>query len=404
MKKYARCSFFTVLILLALKGFIFGSQMDSGVQKTPFPEPGGTYSIGTAEYYWIDDSRDETLTADPDDKRRLMVQVWYPTDRVFDGKGSPYILSPDEFGNDPRMNKLRTIRTHGMPDAPLSGKQKTYPVLIFSHGMNMSRFSNTAQVEHLVSHGYIVFGTDHTFYNRSRKYPDGYVIDGYRRTPYEKIKDDPRKTAENMYEAYDRLETDVWLKDAEFVLGKIRSLNRRSGQKFCNRLDLHRIGMFGYSFGGITALEMCSRYPEIKAGVSYDGGKMGDGWKNGLSQSFLFVEPEKAVRSRAEVEGAGGNYEVYRERLKIMDSREKTYFEKARNINYVLTFSGITHEHFNDMGLFFPPPERFMDIGLCHRIINDYTLAFFDRYLKNKKSDLLVAFRGKYRGVTFQKK
>lgn len=43
-----------------------------------FPRPTGPYEIGTVTYHWVDAERPEVFTADPDDRRELMVQVWYP--------------------------------------------------------------------------------------------------------------------------------------------------------------------------------------------------------------------------------------------------------------------------------------------------------------------------------------
>jgi predicted dienelactone hydrolase len=43
-----------------------------------FPHPTGPYQIGTLTYHWVDAARPEVFTADPNARRELMVQVWYP--------------------------------------------------------------------------------------------------------------------------------------------------------------------------------------------------------------------------------------------------------------------------------------------------------------------------------------
>ena len=43
-----------------------------------FPKPTGSYAIGTVTYHWVDLSRPELFTTDPNDHRELMAQVWYP--------------------------------------------------------------------------------------------------------------------------------------------------------------------------------------------------------------------------------------------------------------------------------------------------------------------------------------
>ncbi len=377
---------------------------NSNTTKKVFPKPAGPYNIGTQNFYWIDESRNETFTKDPIDKRRTMVQVWYPTDQKIKVKGYPYIANPDEFGDSKRIKKFLNIRTNSILDAIISKKLEKYPVIIFSHGMDNSRFTNTSQVEHLVSHGYIVFGIEHTFFNRSQVYPDGYKIVGNGYPKHKKIKDDPKQTVKNDFEAYDNLEKNIWLKDAEYVINKIRGLNKFSKSKFYNRLDLNNMGMFGYSFGGTTTIEICSKYPDIKAGVNYDGPKVGDAWKKGLTQPFLFVERKDVLKTRKEVEAAGRDYELYLENRKVKKFRDKTFFDITKNINYILTLSGTSHKHLNDHGLLEPQDVKLMDVKLCHKILNEYTLAFFDKYLRNKNSDLLNRFPGNYKEAQFKKK
>jgi hypothetical protein len=43
-----------------------------------FPQPTGQYPIGTLTYHWIDTTRSEVFTADPQVRRQLLVQIWYP--------------------------------------------------------------------------------------------------------------------------------------------------------------------------------------------------------------------------------------------------------------------------------------------------------------------------------------
>jgi predicted dienelactone hydrolase len=42
------------------------------------PPPTGPYAIGTLTYHWVDAHRGEVFSADPNDQRELMVQIWYP--------------------------------------------------------------------------------------------------------------------------------------------------------------------------------------------------------------------------------------------------------------------------------------------------------------------------------------
>jgi hypothetical protein len=47
-------------------------------EKIELPVPIGKFAIGRQFFYWTDETRLETITDAPDDKRRLFVQIWYP--------------------------------------------------------------------------------------------------------------------------------------------------------------------------------------------------------------------------------------------------------------------------------------------------------------------------------------
>src|SRR5215470_15592200 len=49
--------------------------------KAPFAPPKGPFAVGTHEYLWLDQSREETFTKEPADRRHLLVRVWYPAER-----------------------------------------------------------------------------------------------------------------------------------------------------------------------------------------------------------------------------------------------------------------------------------------------------------------------------------
>src|SRR5215216_6354567 len=60
-----------------------------------FPHPSGPYEIGTLTYHWVDADRPELFTADPNDRRELMVQIWYPAEGDPSSPRAPYIQDAD---------------------------------------------------------------------------------------------------------------------------------------------------------------------------------------------------------------------------------------------------------------------------------------------------------------------
>ena len=68
------------------------------------PKPGGAYVVGTVIYNWIDASRADIVSAAPDDKRQLVVQIWYPAEVKPDLQTAPYM---------PEMTVLRPAFKQG---------------------------------------------------------------------------------------------------------------------------------------------------------------------------------------------------------------------------------------------------------------------------------------------------
>ena len=67
------------LIVVALSGFsVYASTL---LPIFTMPEPNGSYGIGTIARHLTDESRAETHSEDPNDKRELMINVWYPVDK-----------------------------------------------------------------------------------------------------------------------------------------------------------------------------------------------------------------------------------------------------------------------------------------------------------------------------------
>ena len=72
-------------------------------------------------------------------------------------------------------------------EAPLSGDENNYPVLVFSHGMDGMRSLNTFQMEEPASRGYIVVSIEHAFAACGTVFSDG-SLGGV--IPYELMEDE----------------------------------------------------------------------------------------------------------------------------------------------------------------------------------------------------------------------
>ncbi|TCZ78433.1 carboxylic ester hydrolase [Paenibacillus albiflavus] len=371
-----------------------------------FEKPTGPYAVGTAVYHWIDEQRRETYSDNPDDKRELMVQFWYPAATEEGGKEmSTYLQNSSKMAEAISSNMmdlpsftlshLGLVKTHSIQEAMLSDSESRYPVLIFSHGMIGYRNQNMFQMEELASHGYIVVGIDYAYEAAASVYPDG-------RVAMSKI--DSSLTSNARYEMH----IPLWTSDATFVLNQLEKINQNDATgRFTGKLDLERIGMLGHSFGGAVSVQMLQNDSRVKAALSMDGGFYGPPVSNkGLGKPFFMMYAEETysriMTSYDDVAKQLGG--VSRE---TFEAPRKEYIEKSNNAlaggGLSLLIPGSKHASFSDLTLFFPwlglsGPDPRRD----HRIVNEFSVAFFDRYLKGKNDSALQALAAKYPEVNFK--
>jgi predicted dienelactone hydrolase len=132
------------------------------------PEPSGPYAVGTFEYSVTDDSRKERYA--PVRNRELYVEVWYPADKSVAG-GFPVRALFQELYEGAYTRQsflfgyLKHVPTHSHVQAPVaSPDHRRFPVLLFNHALELGFTSqNQLLMEHLASHGYVVFSIAHPY-------------------------------------------------------------------------------------------------------------------------------------------------------------------------------------------------------------------------------------------------
>jgi hypothetical protein len=58
------------------------------------PAPSGRHRMGRASYDWVDAQRAEICSSDPQDRRELVVWVWYPAAPAPDAERAAYLPEP----------------------------------------------------------------------------------------------------------------------------------------------------------------------------------------------------------------------------------------------------------------------------------------------------------------------
>lgn len=346
------------------------------------PTPQGPYGIGTFVSYLVDHSRHERHASSPDAPRELMIQVWYPAERV-NGTRAWY--------RDPRVNTwrsqhLRLVKTHSYWNLPVADQPRTFPVVIFSPSAGGNRDQNTFQVEELASQGYVVVGIDHPYSSSRVVFPDGRVVYAL---PW--IDTSNRETLETSTRRVELMVNDH-VADVRFVLDEMERWNQPgSAHRLASRLDLKTAGIIGHSFGGALAAAACLSEPRILAGINMDGWMFGEAEETGIPKPFFFMEDDISIASLTRLANMPAADRVLIERE--IEHKRAIQSSLDRYGGYNLTIIGARHFTYADMALF-SPLSRFSGNGpvnaqRVHQIINAFTLAFFDRYLRHKSSALL---------------
>ena len=375
----------TIREFLVITLILFSFQNSANAQvyidnKIMLPKPKGIYEVGTKTYFWIDENREEIFTKDKTDKRHLLVQVWYPAQISENDTCSPYILNPDEFGKPTDLIKtMMSVKTNSVLNANLVTDKDVFPIILFSHGMGMTRFSCTFLMEHLASNGYVVFSIGHTFFSGTAIFPDGYKPeqDFY-----------PENEADNLQNKTDQesihyvLET--FKKDTEFILSQIARFNETADNFFYRRLDLCRIGICGWSIGGINAAQMCIGNNSIKSGINFDGLAGGDIIKEGTKKAFMIMKSGLKMP----------------ENLLI---NEKSFLKNSSGDTYRIIISKAIHTNFSDMPLFSSEMKGEINTEICFDIINNISLDFFNKYVLGIKGISIKKTASQYIEVNLEK-
>jgi len=394
---------------------------DGGTSRPgPFrlPLPGGPHAIGTVTYHWTDRSRQEILTPRPGDHRELMVQVWYPAERGRVVERARYLPDAADvmtalgrvFGVPPEMLRgIGAVTTHALVEAQVAGTA-CYPVLVFLEGLGGFRQMNTFQVEELASHGYVVVALDQPYTAASVTFPGGRVaamgsLDRMR--PLVRQSYLPAATRPALYgrELGHGIVPHL-AGDVSFALDELREIDRHDPRGILTgRLDLTRVGAFGSSLGGIVAAEAARDEPRLDALLLMDAPVPLRTVASGLDRPTMWItrSPEWMRRERAAI---GGWSE---EEIAAHHATMRATFERLRAPGWFVRIPRVSHLDFTDVSSWSPAFRAVgatgpMDGDRVHRILNDFSVAFFDRHLRDGPGRLLDGVSRRHPDVAVERR
>jgi len=356
------------------------------------PKPTGPYDIGTKTIILVDESRDELYTEKPDEPRTLVVKIWYPADLETDTEPAPWLDHMDVMGpalaaklNLPSffLDHVKYAHAYAITDAVVSNAESQYPLLLFSHGWGGFNAQNTFQMEELASNGYIIAAPDHTYGAIATVLPDGRVAQN---NP-EALPQGMGLTDDDFLMAVQVL-GDQWAGDLSFIIDSLEKLESDDpAGELRNRLDFSQIGAMGHSTGGGAAIQFCAMDQRCQVALGMDPymDPVSDQIQmQGLKQPYL------AMFSEAWAKEDGRNNSVF-----------TSFLQNSSGIGYHYYIEETEHYDFTDMPAFSPLASFLGLKGTLEgekvsKIINAYTLAFFDRYFKGESSLLLDQLMAEY--------
>jgi dienelactone hydrolase len=347
-----------------------------------FPTPTGKYAVGTTVVEWTEPDRPETWTTDPDDVRALQAQIWYPAEAGPDevervrymgrseaeanvvAKGVGDFLGIPRFVFDGQV----AARTNAVTDAPVAAGTQRFPVVLFSPGGGMGRWTNTAWAEELASHGYVVAALDHPYISAAVRFADGRTV----RWAKQSFSSDAeaRRLSEQLAAVKARD-----LSSALTHLGRLDSGDVKSG--LAGRLDTGRAAVVGMSAGVGGAFQAARTDERFSAVVALDG-RPYDGNPGPYDQPVLAL---------TNLLGLEDNPTYLPELGRAL--------ERSTTTSYLLTIPGTAHGTFTDAPLWWPPvPSLVGSLGRIegNRIITELTIGFLDSELRDRPTDLRGLF------------
>ena len=353
-----------------------------GCVSIPFndiPKPTGNKNIATYSIELIDSNRLEWFTDSPNDLRKIMIQVWYPTNE-YEGEKELYIdygdirikALADQFDYNPSLfRKLINIKTNSIKRA-VPSNDSSFPLIIFSHGLGGNRTQNTIIVEELASHGYVVIAIEHPYDANISIFDNGEIAD-YRSGINYQRRHSQKLTPEEFW-AIRLPQLKTRASDVSFVINQIEIGEFPS--QLLKIIDSDNIGIFGHSFGGATSIYSSYVDDRIDACINLDGWMVvvpDDIINNGIGKNFMYIGQEQ-----------------WDEKLNY---QKLEAFIKSNPKSSKILIPGTTHYDFSDTPHMSKAAKLLKKSGQLNssnlkNILNDLVVSFFNKNLKNKKATI----------------
>ncbi len=289
----------------------------------------------------------------------ILARLWHPSDTAWPPPGAPLPCA------------------QATAEHRLARGDERVPIVLYAPGNGNGRDENASTSATLASHGFIVLAIDDV--ERDSPEPSApraepLSFDFSSDEAYEKTLKGGARKAE---------------REARKALAALDRLAACASPDWRGRLDLDRVGFFGFSFGGAAAAEASVIDKRIAAVANLDGWLFGRALSGALEKPYMIMNSDAVLPSARALQSSNPG-ERNTAALTLADLREEVRLG-SRPDGYWLWVKGARHESFTDQ-IFdrrFAASWVALDPARAKTIREAYLLAFFETYLRGKPSPLL---------------
>ncbi|KAH8149680.1 uncharacterized protein LAJ45_06311 [Morchella importuna] len=350
-------------------------------QLLQLPPPTGLFTIGTVEVQIHDSGRLDVLAPTPNIPRTFMVQVFYPA--KYSTLHTLYYAVPYikqhaalayEAAKGLQAGTLSALQSNSLPGATLYVADGNLTnIIVFSPGFQISRVFYTSILEDLASKGYVVVAIDHTYDAEAVEMADGSVATGR----FVGVPEADLDLSEVAQAFTARTE------DVVYVLNEVREIMAHV-PGFTDFVDIGGLAVFGHSFGGAAAAEVCWLDGRVLGGLNMDGDFYGEVVGKGLNKPFMYMDSahgDDVIRSPAQVE-VWERLRSWRRHVRVSGLRHMGYSDFPMLIELLGLAQEIPEDVYEDL-------YGAAEAARSALVVKTFVAAFFDFLFTGVKSVLL---------------
>lgn len=364
-----------IIVMFCIGPSSVAAAQDTAPQEITLPPPWGEHAVGVQTSVVVDSSRQSETADGRSVPRTVLVRIWHPADST---AGAPRAYMHDVLAEAWRETLIepvpsgweRTVAANAVDGAPLMrANGSRLPVLLFSHGRSWPVENYQILLEDMASRGWIVAAISHPGEEVTTRLPDGTEI------PFA----GPDWATDEERGAVLQGVVDQHVLDAAAVLDWLERQNTDPVGPFAGRLDLaDGVGYFGHSLGGASAAWTLQLDERVVAAASWEGQVYRDEDRPltvGGPLMYLIGGANRADLAGQHYRGNGAERPVHEVVI------HGAWHASVGDLLHIYGHYALRDWHERQ--------RRYISALRANQITGDYLHAFFSRYLRGDRTDLL---------------